>query len=77
MKLKQILKAFFHRHNFSLLLIYPPHSHVCNQPQCAESNNYGFLLRCDCGYTTLTKLPTSIKEVFAVESGQSQQGSKP
>ena len=62
------LKALIHWHKFTTLLIYSPHNQMCNKPQCAENDTYGFLLRCDCGYTKLTKLPYTIIEILEVRS---------
>jgi len=70
MSIKSRLKQALHWHKFSTLLIYPPHNQRCDQEQCKDSNDYGFLIRCDCGYTKLTKLPNSITEIFNVVNEQ-------
>jgi len=57
MSIKNKLKELFHRHKFRTLLIFTPHS----------TNKYDFLLRCDCGYTKLTKLPYTITEISEVK----------
>jgi len=62
------LKALFHIHKYKTLLIYPPHSHVCDKERCAGSNDYGFLMQCECGYNKSTKLPHTITEIFEVKS---------
>lgn len=59
-KIRKLTKEFFHWHKYKTLLIYPPHD--------MGSKDYGFLLRCDCGYTKLAKLPMTITEVFEVRS---------
>lgn len=68
MSFKSRMKELAHWHRFTTLLIYPPHNHVCDREQCKENDDYGFLLRCDCGHTKLTKLPNGIKEFFEVRS---------
>ena len=62
------LKELAHRHKFKTLMIYPPHNQVCDKEQCRVSGDYGFMLRCDCGYTKLTKLPMGIEELFMVKT---------
>jgi len=56
--MRDLIKRLFHWHKYTTLLIYPPRKN--------GSNYYGFLLRCDCGYSKLTKLPYAIKEIFEV-----------
>lgn len=67
--LKQLLSKIkkIHIHKYETLLIYPPHSQVCNLPQCQSANDYGFLIQCHCGHYKLTKLPYSIKEILFVK----------
>lgn len=60
------LKKIFHRHKYKTLVIHPPHSHRCAQEQCKENDDYGFTMQCACGHTELTKLPSTIKEIFNV-----------
>ena len=62
------LKKLRHWHKFTTLLVYAPHNQICNKPQCAGNDNYGFLLRCDCGHTKLPKIPYSIKEIVEVDN---------
>jgi hypothetical protein len=50
-----------HRHKFETLLLYPP------RPIYGD-DTWGFLLRCDCGKTKLTRLPYGIKSVMEVHS---------
>lgn len=60
MSIKSRLKSALHWHKFTTLLIYPP------RPKYGQEE-FGFLLRCDCGYTKSTNLPRSIAEVFNVK----------
>ena len=66
-RFKQFLKKAVHIHKYKTLLMYPP------RKQYQQEQRWGFLLRCDCGYTKLTKLPYGITEVFEVRptNGQS------
>ena len=64
----KMFKKLFHAHKFTTLLIYPPHNQICDKPQCKDNNDYGFLLRCDCGYTKPTNIPYSVTEVFEVRA---------
>ena len=59
-KIKKLAKELFHRHKYKTLLMYPPHD--------MGSKYYGFLMRCDCGYSWTTNLPMTITEVFEVRS---------
>lgn len=66
-KYLEIFRRLFHIHRYVTLVIYPPHNQRCSKAQCKESNTYGFLLRCDCGYYKLTKLPDTITTIFEVK----------
>ena len=66
-KIKETIKKLFHRHKYTTLLIYPPHNQKCDLPQCKSNDRYGFLVRCYCGYTTLTKLSITIKEILEIK----------
>ena len=66
MNLSTILKQFverlrksIHFHKFTTLLIYSPRKEL-------GEKHYGFLMRCDCGKTVLTKLHYTIKEFLVV-----------
>ena len=66
MSIKSIFKKMLHQHKFTTLLMYPP------RPKY-YTNEWGFLLRCDCGYTKLAKLPRSVVEVFEVRSKEKEK----
>ena len=62
----KLFTDLFHFHKWTTLIIFPPHSHQCKQPQCATNNMYGFLLHCECGKTKYAKLPYTITEIFDI-----------
>ena len=59
-RFREFAKELFHWHKYKTLLIYPPHN--------MGSKDYDFLLRCDCGYIKIPKLPMTITEIFEVRS---------
>ncbi len=60
MGVKSRLKELMHIHKYRTLLIYPPRKQY-------DEEEYGFLLKCACGDSKLTKLPGSVREVYWVK----------
>lgn len=54
--MKKWIKKLLHRHEYSVLEMYPPRPRYNN-------DEWGFLIRCKCGHKKLTKLPRNIKVV--------------
>ncbi len=63
----RLLEFEFHFHKYTTLLIYPP---ILEN----NSSKYGFLLKCDCGYTKFANMPDTITEYFVVVGNKVEEG---